>query len=279
MPPPGAGLKTVTCAVPTAAMSLAMMAACNSVLVTNVVARFDPFQCTTELETNCEPVAVKVKSAPPAKAPLGAIKLKVGPGVLMVKVKAFDVPPPGEGLKTATWKVPLTAMSLAEIVAVSWLLLTNVVVRSALFQRTTEPEMKPVPVTISVKAASPAAVLFGESEAICGTGLVVCVGAPLPPPHPVPPRIKAPTSKWGARNFWRMTRRKLRIINPSRLLLCELLLNDPAEHFQSLSTPDGRAVHHVARLRLAHYEAGRALGADGRPVCESSLDHCCVPAR
>src|SRR2546425_187055 len=237
-------------------MSLAMMAACNSVLVTNVVARFDPFQCTTEFETNCEPVAVKVKSPPPAKALLGAIKLKVGAGLLMVKVNAFDVPPPGEGLKTVTWKVPLTAMSLAEIVAVSWLLLTNVVVRSALFQRTTEPEMKPVPVTISVKAASPAAVLFGESETICGTGLVVCVGAPLPPPHPVPTRIKAPTSKWGARNCWRMTTRKLRCINPSRLPLCEVLVDDPAEHLQGLRPADRGALHHVARLRRHSRDVG-----------------------
>ena len=43
VPPPGAGVKTVTCAVPIAAMSLARMDACNCVEFTNVVARVAPF--------------------------------------------------------------------------------------------------------------------------------------------------------------------------------------------------------------------------------------------
>jgi hypothetical protein len=33
----------------------------------------------------------------------------------MVKVKEFEVPPPGGGLKTVTVAVPAAAMSLAEI--------------------------------------------------------------------------------------------------------------------------------------------------------------------
>jgi hypothetical protein len=41
----------------------------------------------------------------------------------MVKVSAFDVPPPGEGLTTVAEVVPAVAMSLAGAVAVNWVLL------------------------------------------------------------------------------------------------------------------------------------------------------------
>ena len=50
---------------------------------------------------------------------------------LMVKVRAPDVAPPGEGFTTVTETVPAVAMSLAEIAAVNWVLLTKLVVQVA----------------------------------------------------------------------------------------------------------------------------------------------------
>src|SRR5437773_2492876 len=47
-PPPGGGVKTVTCAAPTAAISLAAIAACRFVSPTKVVGRSTPFQRTLE---------------------------------------------------------------------------------------------------------------------------------------------------------------------------------------------------------------------------------------
>jgi hypothetical protein len=46
----------------------------------------------------------------------------VGPGLLMVKVRAFEVPPPGERFSTVTEAVPAVAMSLAGTVAVNCVL-------------------------------------------------------------------------------------------------------------------------------------------------------------
>ena len=66
VPPPGAGVKTDTCAVPTAAMSAAAIAACSCVALTNVVARSDPFQRTTDAFVNDEPFTVNVNPEPPA---------------------------------------------------------------------------------------------------------------------------------------------------------------------------------------------------------------------
>ena len=51
-PPPGAGENTVNCAVPADATSSAAIAARNSVLLICVVERLEPFQRTTEDETN-----------------------------------------------------------------------------------------------------------------------------------------------------------------------------------------------------------------------------------
>src|SRR6266478_9867995 len=87
----------------------------------------------------------------------------------MVKVIAFEAPPPGDELNTVTWAIPAAAISLAGIEAVNCVLFTNVVARSLAFQRTTEPATKFMPFTIRVKAAPPAVALFGERNAIWGT--------------------------------------------------------------------------------------------------------------
>src|SRR5947209_7775892 len=90
-----------------------------------------------------------------------------------VDVTIHDVPPPGVGEKTVRDAVPAVAMSPAVIAACNWVLLTNVVVRAAPFQRTTDPLTKFVPFTVRVKAAAPAVALPGVSEPIVGTGLLM----------------------------------------------------------------------------------------------------------
>ena len=71
MPPPGAGVETVTIAVPAAAMSAAVTAACKLVLETKVVARADPFHCTVEEDTKLAPVTVSVNAPPPTMVEFG----------------------------------------------------------------------------------------------------------------------------------------------------------------------------------------------------------------
>jgi hypothetical protein len=136
-----------------------------------VVVRPVPFHCTVDPETKFVPVTVSVKAAPPAVALEGESEAAVGMGLLMVKVRALDVPPPGEGLTAVTEGVPAVAISLAEIAAVNCVALTKVVVRALPFHCTVAPETKFVPVTVSVKAAPPAVALEGESALRVGTGL------------------------------------------------------------------------------------------------------------
>ena len=76
-----------------------------------------------------------------------------------VNVRAFDVLPPG--FATVTLAVPVEAMSLAGIAAVSWEALTNVVVRFDPFHLTVELETKFVPSTVKVKAGPPAVNVLG----------------------------------------------------------------------------------------------------------------------
>jgi hypothetical protein len=122
----------------------------------------------------------------PTAAVLGEIEVAVGTGLLIVNVLAAEVPPPGVGLNTVTEAVPAVVMSAAVIWACSCVLLTNVVVRSLPFQRTTEVTAKFVPVAVSVKAAPPATALVGEIELRVGTGLVAVMvnvfAAEVPPP-------------------------------------------------------------------------------------------------
>ena len=99
IPPPGAGVTTVTPAVPAVAMSAAVMAAVSCVALTNVVVRALPFQFTVEFAVKLVPLTVKVNAPPPAAAMFGLMEIVVGAGILglMVKVPAGDEPPPGAG--------------------------------------------------------------------------------------------------------------------------------------------------------------------------------------
>ena len=174
VPPPGAGLKTVTVAVPAVAMSAAVMAAVTCVAETNVVVRLVPFQRTAEPEMKFVPLTVRVKAEPPAMAEVGLKEPMVGTGLLavIVKLAPLEVPPPGAGLKTVTVAVPAVAMSAAVMAAVTCVAETNVVVRLVPFQRTAEPEMKFVPLTVRVKAEPPAMAEVGLKEPMVGTGLL-----------------------------------------------------------------------------------------------------------
>ena len=90
-------------------------------------------------------------------------------------------------MNTVTCTVPAVTRSLAGMAALSWVVLTNVVVRLLPFQRTVEAGTKPLPVTVSVKAGPPWSALLGASDESTGTGLelaTVTVTAALVPVLP-----------------------------------------------------------------------------------------------
>src|SRR5262249_27410213 len=107
-------------------------------------------------------------------------------GVTTVKLKAFDVMPPG--LVTVTLKLPALAMSEARMDAVSWFALTNVVARAFPLKLTVEPPTKFVPFTVNVKAAPPAMALVGEMLVMVGVAVLQDFGGNAvsdssPPPN------------------------------------------------------------------------------------------------
>src|SRR3989338_8611133 len=124
VPPPGVALNTVTKADPALAMSAARMAAASCPPLTKGVGGLGTSQRTTEPVTKFEPFTVSVKAAPPALALVGESELTAGTGLLMVKVRELEVPPPGAGLNTVTKAVSAVAMSAAGMSAGNWALLT-----------------------------------------------------------------------------------------------------------------------------------------------------------
>jgi hypothetical protein len=170
-PPPGAGLNTVTDAVPTAAISAAKIAAVNCVAETYVVTRSAPFHRTTAPFTKLLPFTVKVNALPPAAAEVGLRLVATGTGLLIVNVRAPDMPPPGVGLNTVTDAVPTAAISAAKIDAVNCVAETYVVARFEPFHLTTDPFTKLLPFTVNVNALPPAGDEVGLRLVATGTGL------------------------------------------------------------------------------------------------------------
>jgi len=87
--------------------------------------------------------------------------------VVMVKYIALEVPPPA-GLVTVTAGAPVEAMLAAGMAAVNCVELTKVVAGADPPKLTIEAATKFVPLIVSVKAAPPATVLFGEIVVIVG---------------------------------------------------------------------------------------------------------------
>jgi hypothetical protein len=173
VPPPGAGLKTVTLAVPADAISATVMAAVTWEGETKVVVRFAPFHLTTLVEVKLAPFTVRVKAEPPAVVEVGERVVVEGTGLLMVKVWLPEVPPPGAGLKTVTLAVPADVISAAVIAALTWEEETKVVVRLAPFHFTTLVEVKLPPLIVRVKAEPPAIAEDGERLVVDGTRLLI----------------------------------------------------------------------------------------------------------
>jgi hypothetical protein len=175
VPPPGAGFVTVTPGVlPGVATSPARITAVNCVALTNVVARAAPPKFTVDVLTKLVPFTVNVNPAEPATILFGESVVTVGTGfgaAAILKLIAFDVPPPGVGFVTVTGGVLTVVMSLARIAAVNCVALTNVVTRPAPLKFTTEFETNPVPVTVNVNAPVLTVVPVGESVASVGSGL------------------------------------------------------------------------------------------------------------
>jgi hypothetical protein len=127
-----------------------------------VVESAEPFQSTVELGRKPEPLTVRVNAGPPAVTELGLSPEIIGFGGmkgLTVKVSPLEVTPPVS--RTVTLALPGAAIRLAATAAVSCAALTKVVGTAEPFHCTTEPERKPVPFTVRVKAAPPAATEFG----------------------------------------------------------------------------------------------------------------------
>jgi len=81
VPPPGAGLVTVTAGVPVEAMLAAGMAAVNCMELTKVVAGADPPKLTVEAATKFVPLIMRVKAGLPATILCGEIVVMVGVGL------------------------------------------------------------------------------------------------------------------------------------------------------------------------------------------------------
>ena len=82
VPPPGAGLKTVTLTAPALFKSLAGIAAVNCELLTKVVGRFCPPQLITDKGTKLLPLTVSVNDPLPISADMGLRLVNCGCGLL-----------------------------------------------------------------------------------------------------------------------------------------------------------------------------------------------------
>src|SRR5690349_18111179 len=116
-----------------------------------------------------EPVTFSVNCGPPAVTDVGLTLLIAGTGfgcALIVKVCAFEVPPPGSGFTTMTFALPCDCTSAVVIDAVSWLGETYDVGRPEPFHCTVDEATNPEPFTVRVNPALPAFALVGLIDVV-----------------------------------------------------------------------------------------------------------------
>ena len=156
LPPDGAGFCTVSPPVPLAVSADAGSAALISEPLTQVVARGAPFHATTEDGTKPVPEMSSIAPADPARTLEGLTEVTVGTGLLIEKVAACEVPPPGAGLDTVTGANAPSSSLPAGIVAVRLVLLPKAVARATPFHCTADWLTNPVPATVTDRSGEPA---------------------------------------------------------------------------------------------------------------------------
>jgi len=171
---------TVTLTVPAEAIIAAVTGAVTVVALLTVVVNEAVPHITVAPVTKFVPVTLSVNAAPPAVAELGLSAVMVGAGGLMVNTLAVEVPPL---VVTVTFTVPAVAIIAAVTGAVTVVVLLAVVVSEAVPHITFAPEIKFVPVTVSVNAAPPAVAELGLSAVTVGAGglMVNTLAAEVPP--------------------------------------------------------------------------------------------------
>jgi hypothetical protein len=179
----GPGLLTVKNPVPWFCRSVAVKATCNTLVLTTVVGRADPFHNTTEFDSNPVPV-IRIVAALPGGTNRGEIAVMTATGLFTSKIAGAEVPPPGAGFCTTIRLAELPVRSAAGSVAVTSVLLTSVVTSGALFQMATEAARKLFPFTSRVVAVAPAVTFAGVTLVIVGAGLFTekSIAADVPPP-------------------------------------------------------------------------------------------------
>ena len=128
----------------------------------------DPFQVTTVLLENPDPLAVRVNAALPATAVLGEMLVRVSAAAVIVNVTVLETWFPFCAVIEA---VPGCAIRFAGTVAASDPF-ANTVASAKVFQYTMVLLLKPVPFTVSVKAGPPDVAEDGEMLVIVRFGAI-----------------------------------------------------------------------------------------------------------
>ena len=87
-------MNTVMLNVPAVVRSLARIVAVTCVELTKVVVRFEPANCTTDVDTKFVPFTVSVNAVAPTILFVGEMLVVVGRGLFTVRVKLFCVAVP-----------------------------------------------------------------------------------------------------------------------------------------------------------------------------------------
>ena len=166
---------TVTRKAPATAMELAGISACNCVVPIKWEETIVELKVTVEFTVNPVPAMVSVNEGPPAVALAGVNKPTTGwtfTGriVIVEEEEVTPLPPFPTGSVTEMSIIPCLAMSCAEMLMASCVLLRNVVSRCAPLKFTVVPFKKFKPFTINVKAGPPATTIDGLKEEIAGGG-------------------------------------------------------------------------------------------------------------
>jgi hypothetical protein len=119
VPPPGAGVVTVSIVETGAATYALGTVAFNDVAEEYVVVSETPFQFTTLFDSKFVPVTVTTAFAEPTRIDFGLTDVKVGTGLVTVNVTEADVPPPGVGVCTEILNAPAASRSPSGTVAFS----------------------------------------------------------------------------------------------------------------------------------------------------------------